>query len=48
LNRRKKVLEASGNMTVDRIKSVCATGVDSISVGGLTHSYTSLDISLKF
>ncbi len=35
-------------MTVDRIKSVCETGVDTISVGGLTHSYSSLDISLKF
>ena len=48
LNKNKKVLEASGNMTVDRIKSVCQTGVDTISVGGLTHSYKSLDISLKF
>jgi nicotinate-nucleotide pyrophosphorylase (carboxylating) len=48
LNQNKKVLEASGNMTVDRIKSVCETGVNTISVGGLTHSYTSLDISLKF
>ncbi len=48
LNKKQKVLEASGNMTVDRIKLVCQTGVDTISVGGLTHSYTSLDISLKF
>ncbi|MBI9009286.1 MAG: carboxylating nicotinate-nucleotide diphosphorylase [Tenericutes bacterium] len=48
LNQHKKVLEASGNMTVDRIKSVCETGVDTISVGALTHSYKSLDISLKF
>ncbi len=43
-----KLLEASGNMTVDRIKSVSETGVDFISVGALTHSYTALDISLKF
>jgi nicotinate-nucleotide pyrophosphorylase (carboxylating) len=35
-------------MTVDRIKSVSETGVDFISVGALTHSYTALDISLKF
>lgn len=48
LNQSKKYLEASGNMTLSRIKEVCATGVDSISVGGLTHSYKSLDISLKF
>lgn len=43
-----KLLEASGNMTISRIKSVSETGVDFISVGALTHSYTSLDISLKF
>ena len=43
-----KLLEASGNMTLDRISSVSETGVDFISVGALTHSYTSLDISLKF
>lgn len=43
-----KLLEASGNMTIDRIEGVANTGVDFISVGALTHSYTSLDISLKF
>lgn len=48
LNHSGKILEASGNMTLERIQSVCQTGVDTISVGGLTHSYTSLDISLKF
>ncbi|MFM7188656.1 MAG: nicotinate-nucleotide diphosphorylase [Armatimonadota bacterium] len=41
-------LEASGNMTLDRIPDVAATGVDYISVGALTHSVTSLDISLTF
>lgn len=48
LNQHKKILEASGNMTLERITSVCETGVDTISVGALTHSYKSLDISLKF
>ena len=48
MNQHQKVLEASGNMTLDRVKSVALTGVDTISVGGLTHSYQSLDISLKF
>jgi len=47
-NQGKKLLEASGNMTLDRVESVAKTGVDMISVGGLTHSYKSLDISLKF
>lgn len=40
-------LEASGNMTLDRLKEVAATGVDYISAGSLTHSVKSLDISLK-
>ena len=48
INLGKKKLEASGNMTFDRIKGVAQTGVDYISVGALTHSYKSLDISLKF
>lgn len=43
-----KLLEASGNMTVDRIKEVSNTGVDFISVGALTHSYKAMDVSLKF
>lgn len=42
------ILEASGNMVLSRINEVAKTGVDYISVGALTHSYTSLDISLKF
>ncbi|MBE7064595.1 MAG: carboxylating nicotinate-nucleotide diphosphorylase [Ruminococcaceae bacterium] len=40
--------EASGDMTEERIVSVAATGVDIISIGKLTHSVKSLDISLKF
>ena len=36
--------EASGNMTLDRIKGVAETGVDFISIGGLTHSVKALDI----
>lgn len=48
LNQGKKRLEASGNMNLRRVKSVAETGVDYISVGALTHSYKSLDISLKF
>lgn len=48
LNNHKKKLEASGNMTLERIKEVSALGVDFISVGALTHSPKALDISLKF
>jgi len=40
-------LEASGNMTLERIPEVAATGVDFISIGALTHSAPSLDFSLE-
>ncbi len=40
-------LEASGNMTLERIPGVAATGVDFISVGALTHSAPALDIAFK-
>ena len=39
--------EASGGITFDTIREVAECGVDFISVGALTHSYKSLDISLK-
>lgn len=40
------LLEASGGITLPRIPEIAATGVDLISVGALTHSAGSLDISL--
>jgi len=39
--------EASGGVTLDRVADVAATGVDYISVGGLTHSFQALDMSLE-
>lgn len=39
--------EASGGITEETIRSYAETGVDFISVGALTHSVKSLDISLK-
>jgi len=39
--------EASGGITEKSIKEIAETGVDYISVGALTHSYQSLDLSLK-
>ncbi len=39
--------EASGNMTLSRIPSVGETGVDSVSVGALTHSVDAFDFSLR-
>jgi nicotinate-nucleotide pyrophosphorylase (carboxylating) len=46
INHRAKV-EASGNMNLERVKEVAATGVDYISIGALTHSVTALDISMN-
>ena len=42
------VLEASGNMKLERIAEVAATGVDYISSGALTHSAQTLDLGLDF
>jgi nicotinate-nucleotide pyrophosphorylase (carboxylating) len=39
--------EASGNITEENIRSVAECGVDFISIGALTHSVKSLDLSLK-
>ncbi len=40
------IIEASGGVSLSTIKDIAATGVDIISVGALTHSVQSLDISL--
>jgi nicotinate-nucleotide pyrophosphorylase (carboxylating) len=40
-------LEASGGVTLDTVRAVAETGVDFISVGALTHSARSLDVSLE-
>ncbi|MBM3177234.1 MAG: carboxylating nicotinate-nucleotide diphosphorylase [Bacteroidetes bacterium] len=40
-------VEASGGINEENIRSYAETGVDFISVGSLTHSYRSLDLSLK-
>lgn len=40
-------VEASGNMTLERLREVAATGVDYISIGALTHSVQALDISQR-
>ena len=40
-------LEASGNVTLENVADIAATGVDYISIGMLTHSARALDISLS-
>ena len=40
-------VEASGNITLERLRDVAATGVDYISIGALTHSVKAMDISQR-
>jgi nicotinate-nucleotide pyrophosphorylase (carboxylating) len=40
-------LEASGGVSLDTVRAIAETGVDFISVGALTHSARSLDVSLE-
>jgi nicotinate-nucleotide pyrophosphorylase (carboxylating) len=39
-------LEASGNVRLDTVREIAATGVDAVSVGALTHSVRALDLTL--
>lgn len=41
-------LEASGGVTLDSVHEIARTGVERISVGGLTHSARSLDVALDW
>jgi nicotinate-nucleotide pyrophosphorylase (carboxylating) len=43
---RPPLVEASGNMTLERVREVAAAGVDFISIGAITHSAPALDLSL--
>jgi nicotinate-nucleotide pyrophosphorylase (carboxylating) len=42
------VTEASGGVTLGRVRSIAETGVDWISVGELTHSAPAMDLALDF
>jgi nicotinate-nucleotide pyrophosphorylase (carboxylating) len=42
------LLEASGGVTLDRVRRFAETGVDCISIGALTHSAPALDIALDY
>jgi nicotinate-nucleotide pyrophosphorylase (carboxylating) len=44
---RRTPLEASGGITLKNVKKIASTGVDMISVGALTHSVSSIDLSLE-
>lgn len=40
--------EASGGVTLERVREIAETGVDAISVGALTHAVRSIDLSLEW
>ena len=42
------LIEASGGISIERVREIAATGVDLISVGALTHSVRSIDLGLDF
>jgi nicotinate-nucleotide pyrophosphorylase (carboxylating) len=42
------VLEASGNVTLDTVHGIAETGVDRISIGGLTKDVRAVDLSMRF
>ncbi|ODT76310.1 MAG: nicotinate-nucleotide diphosphorylase (carboxylating) [Nitrosomonadales bacterium SCN 54-20] len=42
------VLEASGGITLDNVHAVAKTGVDRISIGGLTKDIKAIDLSMRF
>ncbi|WP_455209844.1 carboxylating nicotinate-nucleotide diphosphorylase [Kaarinaea lacus] len=48
LARGRAQLEASGNVTLQTIGEIAATGVDFISIGGLTKNLTAVDLSMRF
>jgi len=41
------LIEASGGVTLENITDIAKTGIDLVSVGRLTHSVKSLDMSLR-
>lgn len=47
-NRGRAELEASGNVTLDNVRAIAETGVDTISVGALTKDLKAVDLSLQF
>ncbi len=42
------VLEASGNVNLETVRAIAETGVDRISIGGLTKDVRALDLSMRF
>ncbi len=48
LNQGRAVLEASGGIGIDNVRTVALTGVDRISIGHLTKDIQAIDLSMRF
>jgi nicotinate-nucleotide pyrophosphorylase (carboxylating) len=48
INAGRAKLEASGNVSLENVRSIAETGVDYISIGALTHSVEVFDVSLDY
>ncbi|MCB1932894.1 MAG: carboxylating nicotinate-nucleotide diphosphorylase [Candidatus Accumulibacter sp.] len=48
LSKGRAILEASGNVSLDSVRGIAETGVDRISIGGLTKDVRALDLSMRF
>jgi nicotinate-nucleotide pyrophosphorylase (carboxylating) len=42
------ILEASGGVTLSTVRRIAETGVNWISIGGITHSAPSMNLALDF
>jgi nicotinate-nucleotide pyrophosphorylase (carboxylating) len=47
INNQKCYLEASGGVTKEKLKEICSSGINGVSIGALTHSAKAVDISLR-
>jgi nicotinate-nucleotide pyrophosphorylase (carboxylating) len=47
-NKAQTVLEASGGVTLNNVRTIADTGVDRISIGGITKHVQAIDISMRF
>lgn len=48
INASRAILEASGNVTLETLRPIALTGVDRISIGGLTKDVKAMDLSMRF
>ena len=48
LNAGRAQLEASGGITIENVREIALTGVDRISIGGLTKHVQAIDLSMRF